>query len=152
MSDKSNHDHLYSMDCADTWMNLADGTRHWFISTLHSDATLLDDLPFNKCHYYLLRLHWCVLMTTKTNSNEYLNCHNTCRRCQSVSITDHEQCLSRLINLFIIWNKIIKIKIFNVFNYFLFYFVVHMHGYVLLTTCITIHPLCDNLAACYWKL
>ena len=35
----------------------------------------------------------------------------------------------------------------------LFYFVLHMHGYALLTTCITIQPLCNNLAACcYWKL
>ena len=53
------------------------------------------------------------------------NCHNTCRRCQPVSITD----------------------------YFLFYFVVHMHGYVLLTIGITIQPVCNNLeAGCYWKV
>ena len=43
-----------------------------------------------------------------------------------------------------------KIQILNVFNSFLFYFVVHMHGYVLLTICITIQPVCNNLAAgCY---
>ena len=39
------------------------------------------------------------------------------------------------------------------FNSFLFYCVVHMHGYVLLTICITIQPVCINLAAgCYRKL
>ncbi len=65
------------------------------------------------------------------------------------SITDHLQCLSRRINLFIIWNKIIKNKNTPLFNYFLFYFVVHMHGYVLFITCITIQPLCNNLAARY---
>ena len=42
-----------------------------------------------------------------SNPNE-LSQHNTCLRCQPVSITDHVQCLSRLINLFMIWNKIIK--------------------------------------------
>ena len=36
---------------------------------LHTDASLLDDLPLNKYHFLSLSLHWCVLMTTTTTSN-----------------------------------------------------------------------------------
>ena len=79
MSDKSKHRDRRST------VNLADYTRRCYF--LHTDATLLDDLPLHKCNFYSVRLHWCVLltlllMTTSTRHSEQVvscQCH-----CQSL--------------------------------------------------------------------
>ena len=74
--------------------------------------------------FTLIQVYWMICRWINVISNHWgcigvylwqlrqlqirTNCRNTCRRCQTVSITDHVQFLSRLINLFMIWNKIIK--------------------------------------------
>ena len=100
---------IYTIDCqchcADTWMNLADGTRHWF---LHCTLMQLYWMICRWIHVISNNYWGCIgvycLMTTKTtlNSNEYskLSQYSACRRCQPVSITYHVQCLSWRINLF----------------------------------------------------
>ncbi len=102
---------IYSIDChcqchcADTWMNLADGTRHWFL------------------HCTLMQLYWMICRWINVISN-YWGCIGvylwqlrqlsirTSTRTVTILAVDVNPCRSHTmcINLFIIWNKIIKNK------------------------------------------
>ena len=151
---------IYSIDCHSvsitvlilewTWLTVRD----WFL------------------HCTLMQLYWMICRWINVISN-YWGCIGmylsvwqpwqlrirTSTRTVTILAIDVNPCRSQTMcnvclsaSIYILYGIKLK-KNKNTQCILFFYFVVHTHGYVLVTTCITIQPLCNNLAACcYWKL
>ena len=93
-----------SIDCHSLWLCYWTGTRAVFFTLMQVYWMICRWINVISNHWGCIGVYLWQIWQFRIRTN----CHNTCRRCQPVSITDHVQSLSRLINLFMIWNKIIK--------------------------------------------